>query len=145
MNTAIRLLTRRDHSKYELQQKLKQRGFQSEVIEAVILECQRLNYINDERTAQVYISQLKRKGFGIRHIRLALKKKRLSGDHIEKIISENSSEIDERENANRILQKKMETFNREEDDKKRKDKIYRFLYSRGFSKTVIVELIRRFA
>jgi regulatory protein len=142
MNTAVRILTHRDHSKYELKQKLQQRGFASEVIEAVILECQRLNYIDDKRTARVYISQLKRKRFGIRHIRMALKKKRLYAAAIEDFLLENYAKIEERQNADKLMEKKMKTFDREEDLKKRRDKIYRFLYSRGFNKDVIADLIR---
>ena len=142
MNAAVRILTHRDHSAYELKQKLQQRGFASQVINAVILECQRFNYINDTRTARVYISQLKRKRFGIRHIRMALKKKRLYGAAIEDILTESYATIEERRNADKLLEKKMKTFNREEDLKKRRDKIYRFLYSRGFSKDIIADLIR---
>ena len=145
MNTAVRILTNRDHSKYELKQKLQQRGFGSKVINTVILECERFNYINDKRTAHVYISQLKRKGFGKRYIRMALKKKRLGGTAIENILQENYSEDDELENAGRLLGKKMDTFGREADLKKRRDKIYRFLYSRGFKAEIIADVIRNLA
>jgi regulatory protein len=142
MNTAVRILSNRDHSKYELKQKLRQRGFGSRVINTVIGECERFNYINDQRTADVYISQLKRKGFGKRYIRMALKKKRLSGTAIENILEQNCSEDDEFEIAGRLLEKKMKIFEREADLKKRSDKIYRFLYSRGFSPAVISYLVR---
>ena len=142
MNTAVRILTYRDHSKYELKQKLQKRGFASEVIDTVIVECQRLNYIDDQRTARVYISQLKRKCFGKRHIRMAIKKKRLSGIIIEKILLENYTEAEDRENASNLLEKKIKTFNREKNSKKRRDKIFRFLYSRGFNKDVVADLIR---
>ena len=142
MNTAVRILTNRDHSKYELKQKLQQRGFGSKVIKTVILECERFNYINDKRTADVYISQLKRKGFGKRYIRMALRKKRLSGTSIENILQENYTEDDELEIAGRLLEKKMKTFEREAGLKRRNDKIYRFLYSRGFSPAVISDLVR---
>jgi regulatory protein len=84
MNTAVRILTNRDHSKFELKQKLQQRGFGNTVINTTIAECERLHYIDDLRTAHAYILQLKRKCFGKRYIRMALKKKRLSGAAIEK-------------------------------------------------------------
>ena len=145
MNTAVRILANRDHSKYELKQKLRQRGFAGKVIDTVIAECERFNYINDPRTAHVYISQLKRKCFGKRYIRMALKKKRLSGIEIENNLLENYPEADERENAGKLLQKKMETFEREVDLKKRREKMYRFLYARGFSTDVIADLIRNLA
>jgi len=142
MNSAVRILANRDHSKYELKQKLRQRGFASKVIDTVMMKCERLNYINDHRTAQVYISQLKRKCFGKRYIRMALKKKRLSSTAIENFLLENYPEADEYENAAKLLEKKMETFEREKDLKKRRDKMYRFLYSRGFNKDIIVNLMR---
>jgi regulatory protein len=142
MNTAVRILANRDHSKFELKQKLQQRGFESKVIDAVMVACERFNYINDRRTAHLYISQLKRKCFGKRYIRMALKKKRLSGKAIENMLLENYPEADEHENAGKLLEKKMEAFEREADLKKRREKIYRFLYSRGFSTAVISDLMR---
>ncbi len=105
LNTALRILTPRDHSKYELVQKLKQRGFSREDIDAAISSCERFDYINDERTAQIYIRQLKRKGYGKKRIRLELNKKRLKGDRIQGILDQSLSEADEREGAARILKK----------------------------------------
>ena len=142
MNTAVRILANRDHSIYELTQKLKQRGFASEVINGVIKKCERFGYIDDQRTARVYILQLKRKCFGKRYIRLALKKKRLRGTAIDRILASTYPEVDEHGHASRILEKKKKTFAREADPKKRSDKIYRFLYSRGFSPAVISDLIQ---
>jgi len=142
MNTAVRILTHRDHSRYELKQKLQQRGFGSSVIDTVIAECERLNYINDPRTAHLYILQLKHKRYGKRYIRMALKKKRLNSKAIENTLLQNYSEADERENASKLLEKKREAFERQTDPQKKSDKIYRFLYSRGYSKDVITALIR---
>lgn len=145
LNTAIRLLVRRDHTVFELLQKLKRRGFDPGTIEAILAECKRLNYINDERTARLFIGQLAAKGFGLRRIRMELKKKGLKGDRFEAILRESASEIDEREIAQRILQKKIKSYQREADEKKRKAKIYRFLNARGFSDTVISEMIAKFS
>jgi regulatory protein len=142
MNTAIRILTNRDHSFYELKQKLQQRAIENEVIGAVMAECERLNYINDERTARLYISQLNRKCFGKRYIKMALRKKGLRGDAIENILLQKCSEVEERKKAARLLGKKMKASNQEKEAAKRRDNIYRFLYARGFSKDVITDLIR---
>jgi len=142
MNTAVRILTNRDHSFYELKQKLQQRAIENEVIGAVMAECKRLNYINDERTARLYISQLNRKCFGKRYIKMALKKKGLRGDAIENILLQKCSEVEERKKAARLLGKKMKTSNQEKEAAKKRDNIYRFLYARGFSKDVITDSIR---
>jgi regulatory protein len=142
MNTAVRILANRDHSKYELKQKLRQRGFTRKVIDTVMLKCERFNYINDSRTARIYITQLKRKCFGKRYIRMALKKKRLNGTAIENILQENYPDADELEKAGKLLEKKMVAFGREADPKKRRQKMYRFLYARGFSPPHISDLMR---
>lgn len=142
LNTAVRILTRRDHSKFELKQKLKLRGFANELIDTVIVKCERFGYLDDRRTARVYILQLKRKCFGRRYIRQALKKKRLTGEAVDKILSEDYPPGDEYAYARRLLEKKKKTFARATDPQKRNDKIYRFLLTRGFHPQVIRDLVK---
>lgn len=142
MNTAVRILTNRDHSKFELVQKLLQRGFSTKIVDTVIARCEDFGYIDDPRTARVYVLQLKRKCFGRRYVRLALKKKRLVGAAIEKILVENYPGEDEYIHAGRLLEKKKKTFASLTDPRKRSDRIYRFLYSRGFSPAVIRDLLK---
>jgi len=143
-NTALRLLARRDHSKYELAQKLKQRAFADEVVEKVLLECERLDYLNDERTAQVFIAQLIRKGYGAQCIRAELKRKGLTGKRIAGVLNAILSEVGEQENAERVLMKNIKRFDREEDRQKRKAKIFRFLSARRFETQIIAELLKKY-
>ena len=143
LNTALRILTRRDHSKHELSQKLKARGYAEETIDNVISRCERYDYVNDERTAQVYIRQLHRKGYGQRRIRSELNLRGLRGKQFQEMVSQNISLSDERQGAKKIYLKHIRRFERVKDASKRKDKIYRYLDGRGFSKTVISELISR--
>jgi regulatory protein len=143
LNAALRILTPRDHSRYELVQKLKHRRFSREDIDDAISACLRFDYINDVRTTKVYIGQLKRKGFGKKRIQLELKKKGLKGDRIQGILDRSVSEADEREGAARILKKNIKRFEREKDRLKRRDKIYRFLHARGFAQSVISHILRR--
>lgn len=143
MNTAVRLLTRRDHTSFEIFQKLGHRGFGGGVIDRVLAECRRLDYIDDERTARIYIGQLARRGFGFRRIRVELRKKGLTGERFEIILNERRAEIDEHEIARKAMLKKMKSIESVEDRQKRRDKMYRFLYSRGFEASLISELIRK--
>jgi regulatory protein len=144
LNTALRILTGRDHSKSELIRKLKQRGFSPEDIAKAVSECERLDYINDERTAGVYINQMIRKGHGLNRIRHEMNKKGLTGQRIQNILDQIESDIDEAQGAERILEKNIKRFEREKDLKKRRDKIYRFLYARGFSQDTIRKLINNY-
>ncbi len=91
LNTALRILTRRDHSKHELSQKLTARGYAGEVIDEVVSKCERFDYINDERTAQVFIRQLHRKGYGLKRIRFELNRKGLRGKHVQDVLSKSIS------------------------------------------------------
>ena len=143
-NTALRLLARREHSKFELAQKLRQRDFDSAVIEKVFLECERLNYLDDDRTARVLIEQLSRRGYGAKRILAELKRKGISGGHIAGLLNEIVSDDSERENAERVLTKNINRFDREVDGQKRKAKIYRFLFARGFSNETIAEIMKKY-
>ena len=143
MNTAVRLLTRRDHTSFEIFQKLGQRGFGGGVIDRVLAECRRLDYIDDERTARIYIGQLTRRGFGFRRIRFDLRRKGLTGERFEIILNERRAEIDEYEIARKVMLKKMKSFESVDDRQKRMNKMYRFLYSRGFEASVISEVIKK--
>ena len=141
LNTALRILTRRDHSRQELSRKLQARGYVEKTINDVISECERFDYINDERTAQVFIRRLQRKGYGRKRIQFELNLKGLHGQNIQRILSKHVSDADERQSAKRIYKKNSKRFNREKNELKRKDKIYRFLHSRGYSQTVISEVV----
>ena len=143
MNSALRILTRRDHSRHELVQKLKLRGFSRSDIDDAVSACERFDYINDIRTAQVCVRQLKRKGYGKKRIKLELNKKGLKGSRIQGILENSVSLTDEQEGAEQILRKHMHRFEREREESKRRNKIYRFLHARGFAPEVIAETIKK--
>ncbi len=62
--TAIRLLSRREHSCKELQQKLLARDFGSCLIDEVLTTLQAENLLSDERFAESYVRSKVRKGVG---------------------------------------------------------------------------------
>jgi len=141
MNTAIRLISRRNHTEQEIRQKLRQRGFEAEVIARVISECERFNYINDKETARKYLGELRSKGQGIRGIRFSMKKKGIHNEIIDKVLDENHSAAEELESAAKAFQKKFISLSREKDIRKKREKIFRFLSLRGFSSSVIAEVM----
>lgn len=140
-DTAVRLLARRNHTSLEIEQKLRKRGFDSEAIAWAVAECERLRYIDDEKTGRFYFLELKRKGCGPRRIRFQMKQKGLSGEFVEEMISGYEAGEEELEAARKALEKKRPRFDREPDARKRKEKMYRFLYSKGFSGEIISALL----
>lgn len=137
MDTAVGLLARRAHTAHELSLKLRKRRVHGEIIKRVVAECTRLNYIDDEDTARRYVAELKSKGYGRRHVRSAMQKKGLAADIAEIALEEGYSESEEKAIAVKMLEKKKSTFTREKDRYKRKGKLYRYLYARGFSPQTI--------
>lgn len=63
-SAALRLLARREHSRYELAMKLRQRGIGPEVYEPVLDEYEEEGWLSDERFAEVYTRQRVDLGYG---------------------------------------------------------------------------------
>ncbi|MFO7528149.1 MAG: regulatory protein RecX [Marinobacter sp.] len=61
---ALRLLARREHSRLELSMKLRQRRFNSGLIEAVLDEYEEQDWLDDDRFADVYARQRMDLGYG---------------------------------------------------------------------------------
>ena len=72
---ALNLLTRREHSRSELQQKLFQRGFDSVLIEQVLGELCARNQLSDVRYAQALVSHRAKTGYGPDYIRQELRER----------------------------------------------------------------------
>lgn len=74
---AFYYLSRREHSRYELQQKLLAKGCEPQAINALLVEFAEKDYQSDERCAYMIIRESVRKNRGRAHIREALKRARL--------------------------------------------------------------------
>jgi regulatory protein len=142
--TSGRLLSRRPHSVYELSTKLRQREFSREVIDETISKLKSCNFLDDARFAGSYFEELKAKGFGVRRIKLAMKKRGIRDELLSGIISEGLSEDDELESAVALLLKRKLHFAREEDRLKRRMKMFRYLASRGFPSSVISRAVGKY-
>jgi regulatory protein len=138
LNTALRILGRRDHSSRELERKLRQRGYQRGDIQTVLAECRRFNYLDDRKYAFSQIHYLRAKGYGAHRIRQTLKTKGLSSDLITEAIEAICNEVDQIRDCRRALAKKRRQSGMEglvsAEDKKR---LYRFLYQRGYPPAII--------
>ena len=141
LNSALRILARREHSVAELTQKLVLRGYAGDVVQHVIAECLRFNYLDDQRVAQQLLARMKRKGFGIHRVRSELLKKGLPGAESGDDPAASMSPAEEQVVARRVAMKKRESLKREPDLKKRTLRLQRFLRSRGFSDSIVIEVV----
>lgn len=78
LNNAMQILAARDHSSYELKQKLQRNGHAEEEIEEIILHLQGLNYLNDQRFAENYIRSKASRHMGRNRIQQELRQKGVS-------------------------------------------------------------------
>jgi regulatory protein len=137
LRAALRLLTFRDHSCKELVRKLRQRGFSSQQIKASVKECERLNYLDDDRFSDSYIQLLRRKGFGPNRIQEKLRSKGISNDMIQNKLQCQFPKSVQIEQCRSVLQKKLNRTAFASRSDSLKATLYRFLFGRGFYPEVI--------
>ena len=136
-NKALDLVSRREHSCYELIQKLNKRFPETmHIIEDVVQKLVRNNILNDERFAEMYLNARARKGFGPKKIEMELNSKKIDSIFIANAISEYDSWA---ENAENELLKKFKGVKPNDFNSKMKQK--QFLFNRGFSTQIIEQIL----
>ncbi|HAT6979005.1 TPA: recombination regulator RecX [Legionella pneumophila] len=137
-DSALCLLSRREHCAMELCDKLKQKGFNLNDVQNALHECQRLGYQSDERYVESYIRARIHQGYGPLKIIQELKNKGVDPELIQSVLQE------ERDNwvdyALRAWEKK---FKRQDDfSYSEMQKQQRFLLYRGFDRDVISKVFK---
>ena len=145
-NSAFRYLSNRSHSALELKTKLKKKGFDSEIIETVILELKDKKYLNDFTFAENFVrNRVERRKEGIVKITSELYKKGITREIIAEVTESISENPKNYENAFELGKSKFEKIQKrgETDKNKIKSKLFNFLRGRGFTSDVIFEVINK--
>ncbi len=129
LHKGIDLLSRREHSVQELQNKLRVREFQEDEIAEVIDYLVSKDYLSEARFADSLYRTRMNKGYGKRFIENELAQKGIDQTEI-KVAAENL-EINWYQQAEQVYQKRFN--NSEIIDQKDKEKRIRFMQYRGFS------------
>ena len=136
-NKSLDIVSRREHSRYELMQKLNKRFPETmPIIEDVLDKLVTNKILDDERFAEMYLNSRARKGFGPKKIEMELHSKK-----VESLFISNAIEAydDWLENAANELQKKFKGV--EPNDYKSTMKQKQFLFNRGFSTQIIEQIL----
>ena len=134
---SLDLLARREHSIWELRQKLRQRfpGFME--VEPVLLRLEEQKFLCDERFSLNFVrSRMANRSWGTYRLRAELQQRGIAGQWIEQALA---SEVDES-----VLREKAETFVRKSGfpkDPAAKRKLAQKLYQRGFSQELINQVL----
>jgi len=140
-HSSIKMLSAREHSVYELTQKLTKREFSRELIEALILDLQKSGYQSDERFAEQYARQRFNKGYGPLSIRAKLSERGidsgLAADALDSLTA------DWVEHAEAVICRKFRADEIVSSEPKVEAKIARFLQTRGFSSSVALRALKQ--
>ncbi|MCJ2369164.1 regulatory protein RecX [Aeromonas dhakensis] len=126
---AMRSLARRESAESELARRLRQQGYQEEVIEAVLDYCRGYNWVNDERYGAMAVRAGAAKGHGPLKIRFELRRKGLDDGQIDAAFEQ--PELDWFELALELLERRANIADLA--DFKLRMKWLKYLLGRGFS------------
>jgi regulatory protein len=128
---ALRLLARREHSRFELERKLAQAGFDKADIGVLLDDFERRNWLSDQRFAESWVADHRARAGGVK-LAFELRQRGVREDIVEAVLGdERDSEL---ERAHEVWQKK---FGTQPADAAEKARQMRFLQGRGFSSDVI--------
>ncbi|WP_432663397.1 regulatory protein RecX [Wukongibacter baidiensis] len=137
---AVKLLSYRPRSQKEIEDKMKQKGYDAEMIDKTIKWLREYNLINDEDFAKEYILS-KSKKYGSRRIKMELGRKGVNEEVINEILDEEIDYDKEYSIALECAKKKMKAYKGDE-----RNAIYRklasYLQRRGFSYDIISKILK---
>lgn len=140
----FRYLSRRDHSSSELKQKVSKKGYKEGDIEQVIENLSDSGYLDDKAFATKFAEEkTELNQWGPKKIRSHLYKKGIDRTIIDKVLTQKTDDLQLQQICVDLVMKRKRYFLREDDDFKRKQKIYRYLAGRGFSGSVIKKSLPR--
>ncbi len=133
------MLSRREHSAFEIRDKLQKRDFEESEIEQAIIELQQGGWLSDERFAEAYIRMRQLKGFGPTRIGIELNERGVDeaiADAYMQADSDNWQQTLEQQYRKKYKNRAVEDYND-------KAKRIRFLQYRGFSLDAIYKLVSK--
>lgn len=133
---AIGLLARREHSRFELRQKLLARGYDDPELDALLTDLAAERLQSDERFVEAYVYSRISKGFGPLRIQAELRERGIDDELVHRFLDMNAR--DWFEQARQQWQKR---FGKVAKDFKERAKQARFLQGRGFPPQVIRQVL----
>lgn len=141
-NAAYRILTARPRSAQEVESKLRDRGYGSDVVSAVMADLVRLGFVNDRVFAgQWAAARMRLSGFGRKRIEWELRAKGVDGSVIGEVLDRLFEESPEAALALKAAGRKLETLARF-DPVVRRRRLAGFLERKGFSTGIIRTILR---
>lgn len=146
-SAALKSLERTLKTEKEIRNKLTLKGYDENIIESTIEFLKDYNFVNDEEYVRLFVKE-KLKSKGKNKIKFDLQQKGIDPDLISKTFCEISDDV-ESDKAKELCIKKYNILRKSTDDERKiKEKLFRYLVSRGYdfslSNSVIKETINEF-
>lgn len=138
-NKALRFLSFRPRSEKEVEDYLKKKNSDSETSKKIINKLKEYNFLNDKEFARLWFeSRTKLKPRAKRVIKMELKQKGIDEEIIDNLFENNNTE--DKEIALALAERRVKRY-ANEDPQKRKEKMYRYLASKGFNYDIIKDVV----
>ncbi|HIE43457.1 MAG TPA: regulatory protein RecX [Candidatus Omnitrophica bacterium] len=137
----FKLISYRMRSCKELEDRLKKKGFSQAVIDEVIQELSRMNYLNDIEFARAFVeSRLLHNPKGKSFLKYELLQKGVDKQTAEEVVGE-MMPPEEEEKFARLLAEKIWKKKKNLEEVKRKAQTYNYLARRGFPASLIKRIV----
>ncbi len=141
-NSALRIISRRPHSSFELKVKLQKKGFNKNDIQPIINDFLEKEYLNDRDFAFRFAEEALRKKKGLMKIKGDLISKGIRREIIDEVIANLEDNESLTINAKVLAEKKLSSLKRKDVEYiKLKQKLYAYLNSKGYNSQIIREVI----
>ncbi|MFZ0454702.1 MAG: RecX family transcriptional regulator [Ignavibacteriaceae bacterium] len=142
---AFRYLGRRLLSENELRLKLKLKKYDENIIDEIIEDLKEKDYLNDMEFANVFSSEnIRNKSWGKNKVKAELMRRGVDNEIISQVLLEKFPEGNDLNNAIELAQKKYLLLSRRIlEQKKIKEKIISFLFSKGYDYEVSREAFEK--
>lgn len=140
LNSSLRLLQRMAQTEHQVREKLTKRGYEPDVVLKVIDRLKELKFIDDQKYAKDYVAYRSRTiPLGPMYLRLKLQQKGINKEIID-LETAIPKEV-EIELAQKVATKKLALMH-ELDPQIKKERLVRFLTSRGFTQSAVYQVIK---
>jgi len=141
---AMRFLSRRPHSRFELIRKMREKGFRTVIIQRALNELEKVDLVNDLDFTRVFIlNELRLRPVSRYFLAQKLHQRGIRKELYEPLLDELLSEEQEMEMARVLVDKFLRTHSREKGQKLR-EKLLRFLQAKGFDWEQIRQVVPSF-
>jgi len=141
---ALRLLGKKARTRKELEERMRKKGFDREVIARTIEWLQELGYINDEEYARRRVEYiLTSSPRGRTQLLRELRQRGIDKELAERVVDEKLSQVDEYKLAKEAAERKLPSYHHLERKVARR-RLYAYLKRRTFSHDVVMKVLEEF-